>query len=342
MKEKKRKKKPIGLILLFILLGITAVLCITVLGLWLHGRNTMQQEEAPPQKADLVYDGKEYVYRQGMINILLMGIDADGLPTEGSHDQADVLMLACLDPDSGKMTLISLSRDILCDMEVLQSDGSIGQTRGQLALAYAYGDGLHESCRLTCDAVSGIFYGLPIHGYAAYYMSGIAALNDAVGGVTVKVIDDFPFVNVPGYQHMVGGREVTLNGEQAKFYIRARLEEQADANALRMVRQKQYLMALLNRGMTLVREEPTKLLNVYNAVMPYVLTNLSFSRIAYLASEAVELQWDGEIHSVTGELQLNEDNEAELIPDQAALLDLMLGVFYEDFVPVQPEENTQN
>lgn len=337
MEEKKRRKLPLGVVLLLILLCITVLLCGTVLGLWLHGRSTMQEETEPPQKADLVYNDQEYVYRQGMINILLMGIDADGLPTEGSHDQADVLILACLDPGSQKMTLINLSRDILCDMEMLQPDGSVGQTRGQLALAYSYGDGLHESCRLTCDAVAGIFYGLPIHGYAAYYMSGIADLNDAVGGVTVTVIDDFPFTAVSYCRNMIGGREVKLTGQQAQLYIRARLEEQADANELRMVRQKQYMMALIDRCLTLVREKPTDLLNVYNAVLPYTLTNLSFSRIAYLGTQAVELQWDGEVHSVTGELRLNEDNEAELIPDQDALLELMLNTFYEEFVPVQEE-----
>ena len=337
MEEKKRKKKPLGLILLFILLGITAALCSIVLGLWLHGRSSMGDADTPEKdESIIVYNGKEYRYRQGMINLLLMGIDADGKPTEGSHDQADVLVLACLDPNSGEMNLVSLSRDTLCTFEMLQSDGSTLQTQGQLALAYAYGDGLHESCRLTCDAVSGIFYGLPIHGYGAYYMSGIAELNDAVGGVTVKVTDDFPFSDIAGFQNMVAGREVKLKGYQAVLYIRARLEEQVDANELRMVRQKQYMMALIDQCMTLVRQRPTDLLGVYNAVMPYTLTNLSFSRIAYLATEAVQLQWDGEVYSLTGELRLNERNEAELIPDQAALLELMIDLFYEE-VPEEAE-----
>ena len=338
MEEKKQRKKlPLGVILLLILLCITLILCATVAGLWLHGRSSLGDTDTPEQdESIIVYDGKEYRYRQGMINLLLMGIDSHDKPTAGSHNQADVLLLACLDPQNGEMNLISLSRDILCSFEMLQSDGSTLQTQGQLALAYAYGDGLHESCRLTCDAVSGIFYGLPIHGYGAYYMSGIADLNDAVGGVTVKVIEDFPFSVVAGCYNMIDGHEVKLTGKQAQLYIRARLEEQADANELRMVRQKQYMMALIDECMTLVRERPTDLLGVYNAVMPYTLTNLSFSRIAYLATEAVQLQWDGEVHSLTGELRLNEDNEAELLPDQAALIDLMIDVFYEE-VPQEAE-----
>ena len=103
-----------------------------------------------------------------------------------------------------------------------------------------------------------------------------------------------------------------------------------------MVRQKQYMMALIDQCMTLVRQRPTDLLGVYNAVMPYTLTNLSFSRIAYLATEAVQLQWDGEVHSLSGELSLNENNEAVLVPDQAALLELMIDLFYEE-VPEEAE-----
>ena len=42
------------------------------------------------------------------------------------------------------------------------------------------------------------------------------------------------------------------------------------------------------------------------------------------------------MHSLTGELRLNERNEAELIPDQAALLELMIDLFYEE-VPEEAE-----
>lgn len=40
------------------------------------------------------------------------------------------------------------------------------------------------------QAVSELFYGLPIHGYCALSMNSIASLNDTVGGVTVTVPED--------------------------------------------------------------------------------------------------------------------------------------------------------
>ena len=40
------------------------------------------------------------------------------------------------------------------------------------------------------EAVSELFYGLPIHGYCALSMNNIADLNDAVGGVTVTVPEE--------------------------------------------------------------------------------------------------------------------------------------------------------
>ena len=56
-----------------------------------------------------------------------------------------------------------------------------------LGLAYAYGNGKDTSCQYMVDAVSRLFYGIPVNGYAAFNMETIAALNDAVGGVTVTI-----------------------------------------------------------------------------------------------------------------------------------------------------------
>ena len=338
----KCKKLPLAVRLLLILLAVTMLLCCTVAGLWLHGRSSVGSSTTPTIEEDdgevISYQGKEYRYREDTINILLMGIDADSVPTAGSRDQADAIILASLRPGTGQLTLTSLSRDTVCNMTVLHEDGTTGLTRGQLALSYAYGDGLHESCRLTCEAVSGLLYGLPIHGYGAFYMSGVGPLNDAVGGVTVTVIEDFPFSHVAGCHNMIDGHEVTLTGEQAHFYMRARLEEQADANDLRIVRQKQYLTALMDRCMELVQQDPTQLLGVYNAAAPYLLTDLSFSRIAYLASEALQLSFDGEIHTLPGTLALNAENQAELTLDQSAVLDWMIGTFYEEVSPQTTDE----
>ena len=55
---------------------------------------------------------------------------------------------------------------------------------------HGYGDGMELSCERSVAAVSRLFYNLPISGYAAINMGAIPALNDAVGGVQVTVLDD--------------------------------------------------------------------------------------------------------------------------------------------------------
>lgn len=152
-----------------------------------------------------------------MVNLLLIGVDSDNKPAAplpyGSDNQADVILVAALDTDANRMTLISVSRDTMCDIAVLDQNGQVsGAAHTQLALSYSNGDGLYESCRLCQEAVSQLFYGLQFDGCAAFYMGGIGRLNDAVGGVTVSVLDDYPFTDVPDGWNMYPGQDVTLTG----------------------------------------------------------------------------------------------------------------------------------
>ena len=351
MKQKK-KLHPL-LIAVIVLLVLMLTLCAVVLGLWYHGRSTIntptegpnlpsqseqgeagEEGEETPSASYLDYNGRRYVYNEDMRNILLMGIDSNLNPDEaaGSHDQCDVLVLAALDLKQNKMTLISLARDIICDIELVDAAGEhVGLKKTHLALAYAYGDGQKGSCEVTRDAVSNIFYGLPIQGYGAYYLNGIETLNDAVGGVTVNLICDYPFTVCKGAERLtqdLEGTDVTLKGVEARVYIQMRDENRVDANELRMVRQKQYMLALLSKVKSTLKENPGALLKLYDAVDDYVITNLGLGEISYLATQAVGMEFTGDIRNLTGELILNEENMAELHLDQQALYELMLDVFY--------------
>ena len=349
MEKKKRKLHPL-VIVLMVVLSLMLLLCATVAGLWIHGQNTVNREmaapslpvpspsaapegaetepaepqptpEEPREEGVVSYNGKLYKYNDNMRNILLMGIDSDN-DSEG-HVQADVLVLVALDLGSDKMTLINVSRDTVCDFAAGE-----GFITAQLALSYAYGDGGMSSVENTRDAVSNIFYGLPIQGCGAFFLNGIAPLNDAVGGVPVTVIGDYPFYIIPGGWRLWEGNEIVLTGDEADIYIRCRSENRVDANELRMVRQKQYMLALISQARTRILDNPASVLSMYDAVDEYILTDLSLSEISYLASKAAVMDFAGELRSVTGELSLNEKNEAELRLDESALFELMLDVFY--------------
>lgn len=352
MEKKKRKLHPL-VIVLIVVLSLMLLLCATVAGLWIHGQNSVNREMAAPdlpvpspsaeptdteeteplptpeaarEEGVVSYNGKLYKYNDNMRNILLMGIDSEA--EAGGHVQADVLVLVALDLGSDKMTLINVSRDTVCDFAATDAEGNEGFITAQLALSYAYGDGGAGSCENTRDAVSNIFYGLPIQGYGAFFIDGIGVLNDVVGGVTLTVIADYPFYAIPGGWRLWDGNEVTLTGDEADMYIRYRLENRVDSNELRMVRQKQYMLALISQAKATILDNPASVLAIYDAVDEYILTDLGLSEISYLASKAAVMDFAGELRSVSGELTLNESNEAELRLDETSLFELMLDVFY--------------
>lgn len=337
-KDTQKKKHRRLMIAFYVLIGVTAALCLAVLLLWLHGRSRINSPSDGPELPDtqdqiVTYQGRQYRYNEGMRNILLLGIDADRKPSAPyeAQNQSDLVVIAALDTTHNRMTLISLNRDTMCDMEIPDDGGgSSGVANAQLALAFSYGDGLHQSCRLTRDAVSNLFYGLPIQGYAAYYLGGIAALNDAVGGVTVTVLDDYPFTHIASCWNLYPGEEVTLTGEQARLYTQARLEDRVDANQLRMARQKQYMLSLLTQVKQSIRSNPTKVISLYDTLDDYLLSDLDLGAISYLATQAASMSFSGEIRTIEGSTVLGAGNHAEFTPDTASLYELMLDVFYEE------------
>ena len=340
------KKHNVFIIAVIVLLLLSLILCATAIGLWMHGKHSMTQSTETPtlpqhgitesevsSKSDMIeYNGKRYRYNDEIINILLLGIDSESNPADaaGNTDFSDVIVLAALNMRDNKMTLISLSRNIMCDIELQENTSDeLSLIHTQLALSYAYGDGQHGSCEVTKNAVSNIFFGLPIQGYAAYYFNGIGALNDVVGGVTVEIPDDFPFSAIKGKEHMKAGNTITLNAEEAVLYVFARNEFRDDANELRMLRQKQYMLNLISKAKNIAMNNPTSILSMYDAVDEYLLTNLGISEISYLATQAINMEFDSNIHNLPGEIVAREsDGITEYYIDQNALFNLMVDIFY--------------
>ena len=357
--EKRKKKISLPLLLLIILLSVTVVLCGTAVGIWYYGRHALTADVTAPHLPDtaaqaeveeteneepqaqepvvlesytIEHNGKHYRYNDSLINLLLLGIDTEEKPTEplapGNNNQCDVILLAVMDTANNKLTLLSINRDTITDIEFVAEDGtSQGYFPAQIALSFCYGNGLDTSCEQTEKAVSDMLYGLQIHGYGAFYMGGIAALNDAVGGVTVTILDDYDFTGQ--YWQMAAGQEVTLTGPMAYTYIRSR-QSTEEGNINRMARQKQYMLAMLSQALGQVKSNPASIFSIYDAVDDYILTDLGISRIAYLATVAASMEFDGEIRSFTGELTADETDHMRLTLDQDTLYETMLSVFYEE------------
>lgn len=271
------------------------------------------------------YKGQLYRYNDQIIPVLLLGVDQYEKDVQdgefGVANQADVNVLAALDPKNGTITIISVSRDAMCELDILDETGShIGTGTAQLALAYTYGDGGEVSCELSAAAVSRLFYGLEIPVYASIYMDGITELVDAVGGVTVTPDVSFgPFT---------AGEETLLTGSRTERYIRYR-ESTTEGNNQRMQRQNQVLVALVRQMLAQVKQNPASVIELYNSVSRNVTTNLDASKILYMAQQAAKLSFDGQIRNVEGQSVLGAQDHAEYQVDEQALYELILDVFYD-------------
>ena len=289
---------------------------------------------AREQGKEVTYQGEKYGYNEDLVSILFLGVDKEafekgGRVGDGKAGQADALFLLVLDTKTGKSRLIAISRDTMTDVNVYSDLGNfIGTEKMQLCLAYTYGDGKKKSCENTVRAVSRLFYGMPIAAYAALDLDAIEVLTDAVGGVEVKVTKDLTILD-PSLKE---GETKVLTGEQAQWYVRSRLVEEkeatADANSDRIERQKQYLAAFGGKAAEQFKKNPLFLLNLYQKIRDFSVTNLSASEVTYLGTLLFRGGFqDAGILSIKGEASMGE-TYAEFHVDEQAMYEMVLEVFY--------------
>lgn len=286
------------------------------------------------QEGQIRYNGKTYQYKENLMNILCLGIDSrDGIEKEktpGTAGQADCVILAVLDDDAKTIQLINISRDSMVPVHVYATDGSFVEDRKeQLALQYAYGNGRDWSCQLMEEAVSELFYGLPIHGYCALSMNSIADLNDAVGGVTVTVPEDLALMQPKLF---TAGTTVTLKGELAYHFVHDRDYKSADvaSNNKRIARQKTYAVAFVNQLKQGMKEDFSLPVKLYQTAEKQMVTSISLDQAVYLCTEYMNSSFNTDnIYTIDGEVTMGE-KYAEFLVDDDALYQLILDVFYEE------------
>ncbi len=286
------------------------------------------------EEGQIFYNGEIWKYNEDILTFLCMGVDArTGVTDEkvpGKGGQADAILLIVADPHKESIQILNINRDSMVDIEIYDTDGGYaGTQKSQIALQYAYGDGRVGSCELMEKAVSNLFYGIPIHGYAALDMESIPTLNDAVGGVEVTVPEDMTKYK----SDWPKGATVSLLGDDALLYIREREDESAElgSNLKRIERQKQYLSAFVNQLKTKTKRDITFPVSLYGKVQKHMVTSLSMDEITYLATTLLGYDFSMEnIHGIQGEMAMGEKNE-EFYVDDEALRSVIIETFYERY-----------
>ncbi len=279
----------------------------------------------------IIYKGHKYKYNDNIITILMLGLDTPLSETGddkigGGNGQADTLVMAVLNKNTNHLSFVNISREAMVDVKEYNVDFKyLGLKRMQICLSYAFGNGRDTSCLNTIDAVSRLMFGMPIHGYMAMDYDGISVLNDAVGGVTVEVLEDLTDKD-PALKK---GEQVTLQGNQAQTYVRSRHTEELESNELRMERQKQYMNTFSRQVIAMSRKNLMLPFSLVSKVSDHVTTDVTPSSIVYLSSLVVRNGiTGGEIKTVPGKV-VDGGKYAEFIPNNKKLFKLILNTFYE-------------
>ncbi|WP_407307085.1 LCP family protein [Desulfosporosinus sp. SB140] len=157
--------------------------------------------------------------KKGPINVLLIGNNARNAATPLSlgtaAGQADLLIVAHIDPDLHKVSLISIPRDTLVAMPDYKEPIPKIKSSFELGLQQSPEEGPNQAVKYVSKLT-----GLKIDYYVVTGFKGFADAIDAVGGIQVNIPGrlydpEYSQANFqPGLQ--------TLNGDQALAYIRIR------------------------------------------------------------------------------------------------------------------------
>lgn len=282
------------------------------------------------QEGIVSHNGKKYVFNNKIKTYLVMGIDKDGKVETGkdyhSGGQSDALFLLVTNPENKTISVISINRNTMTRLATNYKDGtSSGYKTGQICLQHAYGDGRALSCTRAVDAISHLFYNIPITGYLTLRMGAIPIINDSVGGVELTVIESINGMGV----NLTEGETKTLTGKEAYAYLRWRNKDKFDSATARLRREEQYISAFSSKLKASTNGDVSKIVDIYESIDDYIVTNIDF---ASLAEEISQYKYDSSrMYTVPGEMVMGEIYE-EYYVDEKKFYNMIIDIFYQKVV----------
>ena len=287
----KRSKKPF-VIALIIVLALAAVVAGAA---WAY-MNTVSNKLSEGLDDSLYSQLKDTTYTGEPFYALLLGIDrsddrenSDDFGTDDSAYRTDTMILARVDPQQKKVTLISLPRDTYVDM------GKYGDQK--LNAAYSIGAMYEGSGPAYAVKTVSELAGVDISYYAEIDFEGFCGVVDTIGGIEVDVpmeIDD----DLAG-GHLDAGLQ-TLNGEQALILCRSRHTYDYVGTGLgdvyRAANQRMVIGAIAKK---LLNSDPVTLVSATSTAANYVKTTMSVTDLVGLANSMRGMDPSTDMYSAT-------------------------------------------
>lgn len=324
----KKKHGIFGKVVTLVIM-LALVLAIVYLGLKILEETVLKPKtegQAQIPSKVITRDGVDYYPRQDITTVLVLGIDQEG-PVKSSNyyrnpGSADSIMLLIFDQKDETCKVLYLNRDTMLNVNVLGVKGEYaGTTYAQLALAHTYGNGLEDSSENVKTTIMNYLHGLTIDYYMAMNMDAIPIFNDAVGGVTVHVTDDFSKVDPT-----ITMGELKLSGDQVINYVRTRKDVGDQKNVTRMARQRDYVNGFLEALYAKEHEDVDFLSNIYADLAPYIVTDCSINTMGGLLDRYMDYELIGAV-SPEGE-NIVVDGHYEFHADEEKLDELIVELFY--------------
>lgn len=323
---KNKSKKSIFTTILIVILAVLVVFSGYKIYDLVFTDTDIYDDATAPSTKTVTVDGVDYFPRQDITVLMLMGIDERGEVTKSKYynntGENDMVALAVFDEIDKSYSVLVLNRDTMMDVHVLGLSGKpAGTIFAQLALAHTYGSGLEDSCENAVRTVSDFLSGVTVDYYLSMNMDAIAILNDAVGGVTVNVTEDFS-----GIDDTIPMGEVTLNGEQALAFVQTRKDLGDQMNLSRMDRHKEYMNNFVISFNEKVKEDENFVLTTYEKVAPYIVSDCSVNSLSAMLNRYADYTLR-EIVTPEGENKLTGEY-MEFYVDEQQLNELIIKMFY--------------
>ncbi|MBN6188133.1 LCP family protein [Aneurinibacillus sp. BA2021] len=281
--NKKRKWIVILAVMLFII-GGSATAAYLKTQSFLHSI----QEEAGPNKDSGVAKAETAYAAEKPLSIVLLGKDTRG---EYGGGLTDVMIIMTLNPDTKKVTMLSIPRDTRAVIPGETHDQKINAVykRGELMREEAEqkGEQPEETGVSLVKKTLESIYGIPINNYVTIDFEGFRKGIDALGGVEVNV-DRKLVYNDPtdGTSiHLEPGLQV-LNGKQALDFVRHRHDDRGLKYYSTDYERNDRQVAVIRSAMEKMKSFSglTNFFKVMDAVGENVKTDLSIDQMKGLAS----------------------------------------------------------
>jgi polyisoprenyl-teichoic acid--peptidoglycan teichoic acid transferase len=189
--------------------------------------------------------------------IALLGVDTRS--NNSFKGRSDTIIVAVINPDTKKITLLSIPRDAYVYIPIVDKYDKIAH-----AHAYGRAKGAVETLEIFLD--------VPIDYYISINFHAFQSLIDELGGITINVEKD-----------MVGlqkGKQ-RLDADEALSYVRFRYDREGDFGRNR--RQQQMVKAIIDQ--TLEVRNPMKIAAMLDILGNNIRTDISLDNMIYLAQE---------------------------------------------------------